>query len=451
MNDPSHNRGARSLLGDLLVLIAQREEILKILGDMQDEVSDRLLSELVDEFQVIIRRRSGEHRALRETRSQRGAGEETASDDTLRQRQTAGADMPDSPGSSIQSVPARGESHESTTESGVPEREHHLDAPTRSQPTPNHREETPATSPGAGGLLPDQPTQPLRESAVPLTKRHHMRVPFDLDEDDYLYFHGIMSVPLDEKPAVKPFMLEEKGMENSGFAFALDRGGLRFFLSTITGRSMNVSKAGMLLLNKQESIRLRGLHESIINELRGHGVVLPCEFGTVALGLKDFHEKVDRHMDALRDAVDGVMATTWWNLSAFMLDAKLAQVLRADVTAVRRERERTRQSYASIPSPTGRLDIKTLERVLGKQKKIAESIHAEVSQVAERSDVDMMVGLGSGTTDDWKLILRASYEVRPAYVQQLNRVITDIQYRHFLFELMLALTGDREYFSFQGS
>jgi hypothetical protein len=434
-----------------LVLIAQREEILRILAGMEDEASDRLLNELVDEFQVIIRRRSEEHRALREAHPGRGAGKKAASDDTPPRLQTAGADAPDSPGSSIQSVPTRGESHESRTESGVPDLEHHLDAPTTSESAPNHREETPAASVGAEGLLSDQPTESLREGAVPLTKRHHMRIPFDLDEDNYLYLHGVMSIPLDEKPAVKPFMLEEKGMENSGFAFALDRRGLRFFLSTIAGRSMNVSKAGMLLLNKQESIRLRGLHESIVNELRGHGVVLPCEFGTVALGLKDFNEKVDRHMEALRDAVDGVMATTWWNLSAFMLDAKLAQVLRADVTAVRRERERTRQSYASVPAPTGRLDIKTLERVLGKQKKIAESIHAEVSQVAERSDVDMMVGLGSGTTDDWKLILRASYEVRPAHVQLLNRVITEIQYRHFLFELMLTLTGDREYFSFQGS
>jgi len=405
VSDPSHERDARALLGDLLVLIAQREEIREMLGDLRGHSNDRLLKELVDELQDIIQRRREEQR-------------ESEPDDSTTQD---GVQPPDLPG----------------------------DLPPTAQPIAAGPEETVVVDPGE--MAQAQPVEPLEENEVPLTKRHQSRIPFDLDEEDYLYLHGVTTVPLVEKPAPKPFMLEEKGIENSEFAFALDRGGLRFFLSRVTGRSLNVSKAGMLLFNKQESIRMRGLHETIVNELRGHGVVLPFEFGTVALGLNDLFGKLDARMDDLCDAVDELMATTWWTLSAFMLDAKLAQVLRAEAPSVRRERERSHQSYASVPRSIDRLDIKTLERILGKQKKIAESIHEELSQVAERSEVETMVGLGSGTTDDWKLILKASYEVRPAHVQQLSRVITDIQYRHFLFELMLSLTGDRESYSFQGS
>jgi hypothetical protein len=389
----------------LLVLIAQREEIPEMLGDLSSENSDRLLSDLVDELQGALQKRQGEKR-------------EPESDESITQNE-------------IQ--------------------------PPGLEPDVSETLEPNAAGPEETAILgPEEPAQvpvaePLQENEVPLTKRHQSRIPFELNEQDYLYLHGVTTVPLEEKPAPKPFMLEEKGIENSEFAFVLDRGGLRFFLSRLTGQTLNVSKSGMLLFNKQESIRMRGLHETIVNELRGHGVVLPFEFGTVALGLEDLFGMVDAQLEDLRDAVDELMATTWWNLSAFMLDAKLAQVLRAEAPSGRRERERTRQSYASVPPPTGRLDIKTLERILGKQKKIAESIHAELSQVAERSEVETMVGLGSGTTDDWKPILKASYEVRPAHVQQLNRVITDIQYRHFLFELMLSLTGDRESYSFQGS
>ncbi|MGB2957772.1 MAG: GvpL/GvpF family gas vesicle protein [Bacteroidota bacterium] len=405
MSDPSHERDARALLGDLLVLIAQREEIREMLGDLGGDSNDRLLKELVDELQNIIRKRREE---LRES-----------------------------------------EPDESTTQVGVRPPDLPGDLPPTPQPSETGPDEISVVEPGE--LAQVLPIEPLQENEVPLTKRHLSRIPFDLDEEDYLYLHGVTTVPLIEKPASKPFMLEEKGIENSEFAFALDRGGLRFFLSRVTGRSLNVSKTGMLLFNKQESIRMRGLHETIVNELRGHGVVLPFEFGTVALGLKDLFGKLDAQMDDLCDAVDELMATTWWTLSAFMLDAKLAQVLRAEAPSVRPERERARQSYASTPPSTGRLDIKTLERILGKQKKIAESIHGELCQVAERSEVEAMVGLGSGTIDDWKLILKASYEVRPTHVQQLSRVITDIQYRHFLFELMLSLTGDRDSYSFQGS
>jgi hypothetical protein len=52
--------------------------------------------------------------------------------------------------------------------------------------------------------------------------------------------------------------------------------------------------------------------------------------------------------------------------------------------------------------------------------------------------------LSSGTSDDWKVILRAWYDVEPGSIPALNRLINDIQYRHFLFELMLSLAGARE-------
>ena len=375
-----------------------------MLGDLHGENNDLLLRDLVSELEKAIQRRREEQR--------------------------------ESP-----------EPDESATVDEIQPPGLHREIPSTPQPAATDGEETSVLDPAE--LPQGPPTEPMQENEVPLAKRHQSRIPVDLDEEDYLYLHGVTTVPLEEKPAPRPFMLEVKGIENSEFTFALDRGSLRFFLSRVTGRSMNVSRTGMLLFNKQESIRMRGLHETIVNELRGHGVVLPFAFGTVALGLRDLFSKLDVRMEDLRDAVDELMATTWWTLSAFMLDAKLAQVLRAEAPSAHRERERARQSYSSGPAPTGRLDIKTLERVLGKQKKIAESIHGELSQVAERSEVDTMVGLGSGTTDDWKLILRASYEVRPAHVHHLNRVITDIQYRHFLFELMLSLTGDRESYSFQ--
>ncbi len=92
--------------------------------------------------------------------------------------------------------------------------------------------------------------------------------------------------------------------------------------------------------------------------------------------------------------------------------------------------------------------MKTLERILNKQKRAAESIHEALQPYAERSDIDMMVSLQSGSSDDWKIILKASYELGTSMLNQFVRTVTDLQYQHFLMELMLSLTGNVESFSF---
>ena len=76
--------------------------------------------------------------------------------------------------------------------------------------------------------------------------------------------------------------------------------------------------------------------------------------------------------------------------------------------------------------------------MLSKEKKLAESVHEELKKAASRSDVDMMVGLGSGSSEDWKLILKASYEGSGSGVLKLFRAITDLQYHHMMFDEPLA-------------
>jgi hypothetical protein len=211
---------------------------------------------------------------------------------------------------------------------------------------------------------------------------------------------------------------------------------------------MNVSRTGMLLLNKQDSIRLRAVHESILNDLRVHGVLLPFDFGTVALGKDRLLDKIDENLSELQTALEVLQGTSVWTLSVFVLDARIAQFVGPEGMTVRREPEKNRQSYHP-PAQIGKIDIKVLERILGKEKKIAEAMHEEMRQAAERAEVNLMVGLGSGSSDDWKLILKASYEVLPSNVGKLNKTLTDLQYDHFLYEPMLHLAGNVDVFSFR--
>jgi hypothetical protein len=274
------------------------------------------------------------------------------------------------------------------------------------------------------------------------------RTPFRLEDEDYLYVHGVSMVPEVDSASREPFMLEEKGIDARGFAFAIDYSGLRFYLSKINPDQMSVSKTGVLLLGKQESIQTQGIHESILNELRGHGVLLPFEFGTVVRGTDELLTKIDDRYDGIKEAVEQLMATTWWTLNVYVLDARIARVLGTTSSRSHEDRMTSRASY-SPPLHQKKYDIKELEKILSKEKKIAEYIHQELSKVSVRSDIDMMVGFGSGSSEDWKQILKASYEVQPGEIQKLFRAATDLQYHHILFDLMLSLSGDRESYSFK--
>ncbi len=132
----------------------------------------------------------------------------------------------------------------------------------------------------------------------------------------------------------------------------------------------------------------------------------------------------------------------------YALDTRTADLVGTSTPDARRESDRGRVPYSS-PAQNKRIDVKTLERILNKQKKAAESIHEALQPYAERSDIDMMVSLQSGASDDWKIILKASYEMGPSMLTMFVRTVTDLQYQHFLMELMLSLAGNVESFSFE--
>jgi hypothetical protein len=119
------------------------------------------------------------------------------------------------------------------------------------------------------------------------------------------------------------------------------------------------------------------------------------------------------------------------------------ELQQSDTPEKRRAMDRHRTSYTSN-GPTGRMDLKTLERILTKQRRLAETIHHELEPLSDRAEVRSMVTLQSGTSDEWKTILKATYEIRPSIVNRFYRLVTDIQYQHFLQELMIAMTGDIE-------
>lgn len=490
MKDKLKDRLAAALMGELLVQLARRDRIKTLLGEIEASESDDFIDGLLDEFERILSRKvsdrpgnagqegvpSPEHQEepapAPEASAPRAADVPTLFPaDAVEEVQpgsvstddgriaSAGADAAEPAADNQTSAeeqriltyvsdlfrkelegakiwsdeqsPASNEVVPPGTDTPISEHVEDQTIP----PAQEEKESAPATPvvPEVSGP-PDQP--------VVSTPASPSRTPCLIEEDAYLYVHGIAFLPDAESASSGAFLLEQKGIEGRDPAIAFEQDGLRVYLSTFHARSMNVSKTGTLLLSKSESIQMLQVHARVLNDLRTLGTILPCAFGTVARGKADLLEKIVTNLPEILAALDELESTTWWNLSAFALDASIGG-RGSGSGRTRGEHNRGRSGYSSA-STVGRFDIKTLEKILGKQKKVAESIHSEISAAASRSDIDMIISLGSGSSDDWKLILKASYEVLPAERMKFYKALATLQHRHSLADLMFSLTGDRE-------
>ncbi len=496
MKERSKDRRAELLLEELFEQLAERDNVKAMLGDLTALPLDEVVDSLLKDFELAIARRQVE--ALRAKVSRHGKTAEQHEAPAAEKNellpppvsaipQSATVDIqapkpvekhPSPPSKKSEQAappPAPSKPVEETRSTAKPEKVHKevpivdlkpktlpdppsetfwekLEQQIKSGPLSDHglssvppSSEITRQEPEGEGELEEEfidDDSPVLSTA----SSKELRSPCTFTDDDDVYVHAVTLIPDHEQPSATPFMLEEKGINPKEFAFAFDYEGLRFYLSKVPP-SLSMSKVGMLLLSKQESLELRGVHESILNDLRLHGMLLPFEFGTIARGKDKLLGKIDKQRDKLLDAIDRAQATKWWMVHLLALDAKIAQLVGKDDTSVSRTRTTDRASYSKTPV-TKKYDIKLLERMLSKEKKLAESVHEELKKHALRSDVDMMVGLGSGSSEDWKPILKASYEAPGPAALKLFRGITDQQYHHMMFDLMFSVASDAEPFVF---
>ncbi len=470
MKERSRERRAELLLEELFEQLAERENVKQMLVDLTALPIDEVVEALIKDFEIIIARRQVEAlRAIVARNEKRPPPGQTVTvsppaeppQPRMEPEFVVRQQAPPPPSAYVEPPPPL----------PLVEQKPPLPAPGEiPRPSPPVAKSEPEKKPPAFwdkmeeeirvGIISDRPkTAPVPQpqdteaepeedeaiEAVEAPSSEQLRSPCKFTDDDLAYIHAVTMIPENDPPSPNPFMLEEKGIDSKEFAFAFDHDGMRFYLSRVPS-SFSVSKVGVLLLSKQESLEMRGVHESILNDLRLHGIILPFDFGTLARGRDALLSRIEKHRDKLLDALDTIMATKWWTVSLHVLDAKMSQLVgKDDVQALRRTNERA--SHSKVPV-TKKYDIKLLERMLSKEKKIAESVHDELKKVVARSDVDSMVSLGSGSSEDWKQILKASYEAPGDQSANLFRAITDLQYHYVMFDLMLSVSGDSVSFGF---
>ncbi len=278
---------------------------------------------------------------------------------------------------------------------------------------------------------------------MPLRKFTAARSVVDIPPSSYLYLHGVTLLGPEDKRSSTPFSMEERGIDGRSLVLAWDHNDLRYYFSVMRSESVALGRGNSLLLAKPDSIRLRGVHESVLNDLRLHGTMLPFAFGTVVHGWKEAQERLLGEEDHAAKALRILGETKLWTLVVSVLDARFAELHVNDTPEKRREADRQRSTYGSSV-PGRKIDVRTLERILTRERQLAEEIHRDLEPLADRAKILSMVSLQSGSSADWKPILTASYEIRPSVLRRFQRQVTDLQYQYLLQEPMISLSGDVE-------
>lgn len=490
MKESSKERYAQLLMAELLDSLGERESLRALLGDMVSVPVDELIRILLDDFEKAVARRHSEmvNGVLDETvRMQSPAGEvlrnREASPRVRQSSPVLPGENPPAPPAPVAAPRSDGQASSNAVDAGgkivsspgpaapqpktpapaarppaaaaspaTPARTvKPAPAPASDVPLPSARTEAAEPPPPPRPSAPEPPGQPDgagEDDEFPAVRNQAVRVQAKLAPEDIVYFHAVAPIPEGEEASPAPFFLEEKGILQRELALAVDRGGLRFYVSRLSAEDLSVSRNDLLLLPKAESLALRGVHTGILNDLRNHGTLLPFEFGTVVRGGKEeAFARIDNHLKQIRSALEEELATRWWTLTLCVLDAKIERLVGESQPTFGRSRERERESLSKTPTAK-KFDIKVLERMLQKEKKLAEAVHRELENLADRCDVEMMIDLGGGSSEDWKQIFKASYEVPRTMLKRFHRTVADLQYQHMLFDLMLQLEGNRGSFSF---
>ncbi|MDL1892963.1 hypothetical protein FBQ87_08740 [Sphingobacteriales bacterium CHB3] len=289
--------------------------------------------------------------------------------------------------------------------------------------------------------------QVLRKPIVfhpPLEERPEVVMPPtpDFSNEDLLYIHG--AAPVEEssnEPRILP-VDQLRGIDATGQMFSFDLWGLRLYVSKVQKEELSVTRSGMLLLNKEDSLHYREEHEVIVNVLRNEEMILPFEFGTIVRGKEELIRKATVLAPALQRGLASECRSATWLVRLRAYDARVTKVISGLAPATMIQ-ERGRDEKR----PSKRSDVKTLEKLLQHERTVAETIHALLTGVSLSSEVSLLVNIGNGTSEDWKTILEASYEIPIINRSKFFSVLVELQNEYRKAGMMFEVHGPSGRFS----
>jgi Gas vesicle synthesis protein GvpL/GvpF len=268
-------------------------------------------------------------------------------------------------------------------------------------------------------------------------------IDFELKPDDWFYLYGFCYAPDSTGKGVPSKQLLIKGVDGKNNIFLLDYGDVRLFLQRLSGENNPSYLSERPPSSTEDLFVLKYGHENILNTLRADEWIVPLSFWNVIQSKEQIIKRVeDRYVEMLRTLID-IHDAVEWDVEAFAYDEYLIQHPSIAAQSQDRIKERTSRQ----PKTRGK-DIKVLERLMIREKNIAQEIHSQLLLHSSKTKIDFMVRLDNAYMDDWKSILSVRYTVGKEKRKNFCQTIRSLQNEYAEFKLMLKVSNPNTKFSF---
>jgi DNA mismatch repair ATPase MutL len=269
------------------------------------------------------------------------------------------------------------------------------------------------------------------------TREQFPTAPMDipLAADDWLYLYAFCYAPETSGKGVPSKKLALKAFDRKNDIFLLDYGDIRFYVSKLTASDYITDKGGKPTLDPQMSVWFKYDHEKILNLLRTSDVIVPINHWSIFRGLGEVTRMIeDRYVDLLRTLIDAHDATEW-EVEIFGFDD---HIIKLPAIAQEGGKVRTTERESRHAQSKTR-DIKHVERLVFREKTIAQEIHSNLLYYAQKGKLDHMIRLDSAFMNDWKSILVCRYTVGKDKRRKFCEGINSIYETYKEYDLMVRV------------
>lgn len=264
-----------------------------------------------------------------------------------------------------------------------------------------------------------------------------------LTPNDWFYLYAFSYAPESTGRGNPTKKLSLKGVDGSNDIFLLDYGDVRFYLNKLTVNDYSSDRSGKPILSRAQATRFKFEHENILNIFRSVDIVVPFPCWTIFQSYQKIINIIeDKYVELLRSLID-IHDAVDWDVEVYALDKYITNL--PEFVAVEKSRAPQRETRHQVSKGK---DIKVLEKLIMKEKTLAQDIHSHLLSIANKAKIDFMIRLDNAFMDDWKSILSVRYNVGKEKRKNFSQALLSLQKEHERYQLMFKVTNPNVRFSF---
>lgn len=286
----------------------------------------------------------------------------------------------------------------------------------------------------------DEPSEIERPS---IYFKKEKKTQIEIFPDEWLCLYGFTYAPNSEGKGFPSVELDVKGIGENGNIFGLDYGDVRLFMSKINIDKYVTLKTGTNILKPQEGLKLKLEYAQAINQIHTTEMLVPLDFWTLQQGREAIVRVIeDRYLDFLHSLID-VHDAIDWDVEVLVMDNEILKVVG---TTSQQRMVSAKLQPRQMKNP--QIDYKQQERVLFKEKEIAQQINLELTKIANKVKVDHIITLDSSFLDDWKPIFSGRFVIGKDKRKAFHQAILEKQNEYKDFMIIIKVTSPKVRFKF---